>query len=91
MDPEVTFLNDGGQDASSVLERLVAFINEARTSLDLAVYDAHLESPLADKLLGAFDDARTRGVTVRAVYNDDHRKHAPVPPPAAPSSPVRAG
>jgi len=83
MDPELTFLNDGGQDASSVLERLMMFINEARTSLDVAVYDAHLESPLAEKLLGAFDDARTRGVTVRAVYNDDHRKNAPVPPPPA--------
>ncbi len=81
MEPELTFLTDGGQDAASVCDRLVAFLDGARTSLDLAVYDAHLESPLAEKLLGALEAARTRGVTVRAVYNDDHRKNTPVPPP----------
>jgi phosphatidylserine/phosphatidylglycerophosphate/cardiolipin synthase-like enzyme len=80
-EPELTFLTDGGQDAASVCDRLVAFIGAARTTLDLAVYDAHLEPPLAEKLLGALEAARTRGVTVRAVYNDDHRKNAPVPPP----------
>jgi len=85
MEPEIVFLTDGGQPASAMLDRLVAFIDGARTSLDLAVYDAHLDIG-GDRLIGALDTAEARGVQVRAVYNDDHAKHAPIPPPSgAPS------
>ncbi len=85
MDPEIVFLTDGGQPASAMLDRLVTFIDGARTSLDFAVYDAHLELG-GDRLIGALDAAEARGVQVRAVYNDDHPRHAPIPPPSgAPS------
>ena len=79
------FLTDGGQPASAMLDRLVAFVDGARQSLDLAVYDAHLDIG-GDRLIGALDAAEARGVRVRAVYNDDHPKHAAIPPPTgAPS------
>jgi phosphatidylserine/phosphatidylglycerophosphate/cardiolipin synthase-like enzyme len=64
-----------------VLDRLVAFMDGARTSLDLAIYDAHLEGAVGDRLVAALDAAEARGVRVRAVYNDAHRKPVPVPPP----------
>jgi phosphatidylserine/phosphatidylglycerophosphate/cardiolipin synthase-like enzyme len=85
VDPEVAFLTDGGQPASSVLERLIAFLEAARTSLDLAIYDAHLEGEGGDRLLAALDNAEQRGVQVRAVYNDDHRNHTVPPPSTMPS------
>jgi len=40
-----------------------------------------MEGDLGDRLVHALDDAEARGVRVRAVYNDAHRKPAPVPPP----------
>jgi phosphatidylserine/phosphatidylglycerophosphate/cardiolipin synthase-like enzyme len=83
MEPELAFLTDGGQPASATLDRLLAFLGAARTSLDLAVYDAHLDGDGDDRLINALDAAEARGVRVRAVYNDDHRKSAPVPPPPA--------
>jgi phosphatidylserine/phosphatidylglycerophosphate/cardiolipin synthase-like enzyme len=85
MEPELLFLTDGGQTAASILDRLVAFIDAAHSTLDLAVYDAHLEDGAAARLIGALDAAEARGVRVRAVYNDDHRERRPVPPP--PSGP----
>lgn len=69
-EPAIRFLTDGGQTATTTLDSLVGFIHEATTSLDVAVYDAHLASPLADRLLESFESAQRRGVQVRAVYND---------------------
>src|SRR5205814_1454740 len=46
-------------------------------------YDAHLDGEHDDRLVNALDAAEARGVRVRAVYNDDHRKGAPIPPPSA--------
>jgi phosphatidylserine/phosphatidylglycerophosphate/cardiolipin synthase-like enzyme len=40
-----------------------------------------MEGDTGDALVKALDDAEARGVRVRAVYNDEHRKSAPVPPP----------
>ncbi|TML62023.1 MAG: hypothetical protein E6G17_08715, partial [Actinobacteria bacterium] len=80
-EPELVFLTDGGQPADAVLSRLIGFLDAARTTLDLAVYDAHLESDAGDRLVHALDAAEARGVRVRAVYNDAHRRPVPVPPP----------
>jgi phosphatidylserine/phosphatidylglycerophosphate/cardiolipin synthase-like enzyme len=82
---EIRFLTDGGQPASSILDQLVAFLDGARTSLDLAVYDAHLEDGAATRVIDALDAAEARGVTVRAVYNHDRRRPTAIPPP--PSGP----
>jgi len=80
-DLDVVFLTDGGQTPTDVLGRLEAFLAGATETLDLAVYDAHLDGPLDDRLIAALDAAEARGVRVRAVYNDEHRKPIAVPPP----------
>ncbi len=82
----ITFLTDGGQPASHTLDALVGFIDGARSSLDIAVYDAHLEPPLLDRLIGALDAAEARGVRVRAVYNDESTTKPGVPPPIGTSA-----
>ncbi len=85
-DLDVVFLDDDGQSAQSVLDRLIAFIAQAQSSLDLAVYDAHLPDAMADALIAALDAAEARNVRVRAVYNDEHRDTGRLPPPTGPSS-----
>jgi phosphatidylserine/phosphatidylglycerophosphate/cardiolipin synthase-like enzyme len=89
-EPTIRFLNDGGQTAGSVLDELVAFVDCATTSLEVAVYDAHLAEPLADRLLSAFNAAQKRGVHVRAIYNDltkvDDRPIIPKPSKASPQT-----
>jgi Phosphatidylserine/phosphatidylglycerophosphate/cardiolipin synthases and related enzymes len=85
-EPTISFLTDGGQAATSILDRLVTFVDGAQSSLDLAIYDAHLAPDLADRLLGAFNAAEQRGVQVRAVYNDltEHRDEQGNTAPAVP-------
>jgi phosphatidylserine/phosphatidylglycerophosphate/cardiolipin synthase-like enzyme len=82
---DIVFLREGGQPASVVKERLLAFLAGARTSLDVAVYDAHFDDSTGDELIAALDAAEARGVRVRAVYNDIPPKHGVIPPPTAPS------
>ncbi|HEX2738514.1 MAG TPA: phospholipase D-like domain-containing protein [Acidimicrobiia bacterium] len=72
---ELDFLQDGGQSAGSVLARLLTVIQRATTTLDLAIYDAHLADADGTTLLDALHAAEARGVRVRAVYNDDSRPH----------------
>lgn len=88
-DIDIIFLDDGGQTAASVLDRLVRFIDGATRTLDLAVYDAHLEDASLERLIGALDAAEARGVAVRAVYNDEPRGAGPVPPPIGDSALAR--
>ncbi|MGI8663757.1 MAG: phospholipase D-like domain-containing protein [Acidimicrobiales bacterium] len=78
---DMYFLTDGGQPASDTAARLLAFLASAKVSLDIAIYDAHFEDDFGDRLIRALDDAEARGVSVRAVYNDVHRRSIPVPPP----------
>ncbi len=75
-EPTILFLHDGGQSVEAATDTLVHFIGEARSSLDVALYDAHfetsrLESSPGNRLLKAFADAESRGVVLRAIYNDD--------------------
>ena len=46
-------------------------------TLDLAIYDAHFNDDTGDRLIKVLDDAKSRGVQVRAVYNDVHRRRVP--------------
>ena len=74
-DPEPTafFLTDGGQSVDVVADRLIAFLAAARTSLDVAIYDAHFDddhSHVSDAIVRALNDAEKRGVAVRVVFND---------------------
>jgi phosphatidylserine/phosphatidylglycerophosphate/cardiolipin synthase-like enzyme len=79
---EVVFLTDGGQPVDATLDRLLAFIGAARTSLDMAIYDAKLAGDAGERVLAALHDATGRGVTVRAVYNDVAPSRLDHPPPA---------
>lgn len=87
MTAELLFLHPGAQRADDVLERLLAFIDGADRSLDLAIYDAHLDEGRAQRVLAALDAAEARGVTVRAVYNEDDgdRRRSSVTPVTGPS------
>ena len=45
------------------------------------MYDLRLEDAPGDTLFGAFDRALKRSVPVRLLFNQDHAKEIPVPPP----------
>ncbi len=74
-------LTDGGQTAVDVAREVAAFLDEARQSLELAVYDLELSGESETIVLGALRAARDRGVEVRLVYNVNHPNPIPVPPP----------
>ena len=72
---------DGGQTAATLAEDVGTFLDGARQTLDLALYDLRLKGPEADRIQGALVGASTRGVRVRFLYNIDHPGPIPVPPP----------
>jgi phosphatidylserine/phosphatidylglycerophosphate/cardiolipin synthase-like enzyme len=78
---ELTTLTDGGQPASRVAGEIAVFLNTARESLDLALYDVRLETEAGALVLAALLAAHQRGVRVRLVYNVAHPGPIPVPPP----------
>ncbi len=78
---ELTTLTDGGQPASRVAAEIAAFLNDARESLDLALYDVRLETEAGALVLASLLAAHQRGVRVRLMYNVDHPGPIPVPPP----------
>jgi phosphatidylserine/phosphatidylglycerophosphate/cardiolipin synthase-like enzyme len=77
----VTTLTDGGQSPAAVAREVADFVNEARQSLDLALYDVRIETGSASLVLAALLAAHQRGVAVRLLYNVDHPGPIPVPPP----------
>jgi phosphatidylserine/phosphatidylglycerophosphate/cardiolipin synthase-like enzyme len=70
---EVQTLTDGGQPAEAIAEKIVAFLGEARRSLDLALYDIRLPGEIGDHVGDAIRAAHARGVAVRVAYNQDER------------------
>jgi hypothetical protein len=64
-------LVDGGQTAEAIADRLVAWLDEARDSLDVALYDVRLPGPVGDAVAGAIRGAAARGVAVRIAFNED--------------------
>ena len=83
MNPPVTIrtLTDGGQTAPDVALLVADFCDRARESLDLAQYDFALATETAAIVGDAIRRAHSRGVRIRLLYNVDHRKPIPVPPP----------
>ena len=82
-------LEDGAQGPDAVAERLVAWVADARHSLDLALYDVRLPGPVGDAVADALRTAMGRGVRVRIAYNDDspgpdERPFQPPPPSTEP-------
>jgi phosphatidylserine/phosphatidylglycerophosphate/cardiolipin synthase-like enzyme len=78
---EIHTLNPGGQSALAIATRVAGFLNEARESLDLALYDVRLPGEPGDLVAGALRDAAARGVRVRVAYNADHDERLFPPPP----------
>jgi phosphatidylserine/phosphatidylglycerophosphate/cardiolipin synthase-like enzyme len=78
---EVHALHPGKQSALEMAGRVAGFLNEARESLDLALYDVRLPGEPGDIVAGALRDAAARGVRVRVAYNADHDERLFPPPP----------
>jgi phosphatidylserine/phosphatidylglycerophosphate/cardiolipin synthase-like enzyme len=74
-------LTDGGQSPLAIARRLAAFVEEARKSLYIAVYDLELGREVAGMVTEAIRSAAARGVAVRVAYNVDHDRPIAVPPP----------
>jgi len=77
----IEMLTDGGQRPSDVAQGVAAFLAEARTSLDLALYDVRFETDAGAPVLASLLAAVQRGVAVRLLYNVAHPGPIPVPPP----------
>jgi phosphatidylserine/phosphatidylglycerophosphate/cardiolipin synthase-like enzyme len=78
---ELLTLTDGGQPASRVAAEIATFLNSARRSLDLALYDVRLETEAGALVLASLLAAHQRGLRVRLMYNVDHPGPIAVPPP----------
>jgi len=78
---ELTTLTDGGQAASRIAGEIATFLNDAATSLDLALYDVRLETEAGALVLASLLAAHQRGVRVRLLFDVDHPGPIPVPPP----------
>jgi phosphatidylserine/phosphatidylglycerophosphate/cardiolipin synthase-like enzyme len=83
---ELSFLQDGAQNADQVAAELAAFIEGAQRSLDIAIYDLNLTGHPAELVRTALESAANRGVAVRLLYNVDFPNPIPVPPPPEPDS-----
>lgn len=84
-------LEDGGQEPAAVAREAAAFLGQARTTLDLALYDLRLSAVAAAPVREALAAATARGVRVRVLHNAGHRGPLPVPPPPAWSPELLAG
>lgn len=66
---EVRFLSQNEQTAVSVGHHIAQFIQAARSTLDIAVYDMRLSGPLRDIIASALDDRARAGVRIRIAYD----------------------
>jgi phosphatidylserine/phosphatidylglycerophosphate/cardiolipin synthase-like enzyme len=85
---EVHELTDGGQTPLDIAGLVAAFVEPARETLELALYDLRLHDDAAEIVKGALIAAHERGVHVRLVYNlerEDERPPVPPPPKTEPS------
>ncbi|UGS34878.1 phospholipase D-like domain-containing protein [Capillimicrobium parvum] len=78
---ELTTLEDGAQDAAQIGELVAGFIDRARESLVLALYDIRLPGEVGDRIRGALVGAAGRGVDVRLAYNHDCPRNPEDSPP----------
>jgi phosphatidylserine/phosphatidylglycerophosphate/cardiolipin synthase-like enzyme len=74
-------LTDSGQRPADVARGIAGFLSEARTTLDIAMYDVRFETDAGGLVLAALLAALQRGVAIRLLYNVDHPGPIPVPPP----------
>lgn len=77
----VTTLTDGGQQPEQIAAAIIALVESAQQSLDIALYDVRLPGKVGDDVAGSIRAAHARGVAVRIAYNADGYYEIPVPPP----------
>jgi phosphatidylserine/phosphatidylglycerophosphate/cardiolipin synthase-like enzyme len=78
---ELRMLTDGGQRPADVARGIAAFLTQAQTTLDIALYDVRFETDAGALVLASLLAAVQRGVAVRLAYNVAHPGPIPVPPP----------
>jgi phosphatidylserine/phosphatidylglycerophosphate/cardiolipin synthase-like enzyme len=78
---EIATLADGQQRAEEVASRLVEFLDGAKQSLALALYDVRLPGAVGDRVADSLRGAAARGVHVRLLYNTGSARRIPVPAP----------
>ncbi len=69
----VQFLEQGGQPASAVANRLADFLGRATHSLDIAIYDFRLSSAVAEPVRRVLGQRVQAGVRIRVVYDAGKR------------------
>ena len=78
---EAEFLEDGGQTPESVADRLAAFVGEAATTIDVAIYDFHARVGATARVADALEAAAARGVRIRVAFNQEPEAAASHNPP----------
>lgn len=68
---DITLLAQGEQTGDQIAAQLAAFIQGARRSLDLALYDFRLSDPLKAIIAGALRERAAAGVSIRIAYDAD--------------------
>jgi phosphatidylserine/phosphatidylglycerophosphate/cardiolipin synthase-like enzyme len=70
-DVNVFFLAENEQSADAVMSRLIAFVSQAETSLDFALYDMRLSGSLKAQLTTALQGRAQAGVAIRICFDGD--------------------
>src|SRR5688500_17227957 len=70
----VQFIAEGWQSADDVAHLIAGFIAKAEQTLDIAIYDCHLDEDAAGPIRSALHDRVRAGVRVRLVYDRSFRK-----------------
>jgi len=74
-------LGDGRQSPSVFLDRLLAYLAAATSSLEIAIYDLRLPDDLFGRLRDVLADRRAAGVTIRLAFNGPRLPPPMYPPP----------
>lgn len=67
----IEFLAEASFDDKTTLKAMFDVIDGATTTLDVAHFEANDDDPIVDALLNSLKKAKARGVTVRAMFDDD--------------------
>jgi phosphatidylserine/phosphatidylglycerophosphate/cardiolipin synthase-like enzyme len=78
---DVFTLTDGGQSAEDVAHQLARFLNPAKATLELALYDVRLPDPTGAIVADELHAASSRGVATRLLYNVDSGRPSELHPP----------
>jgi phosphatidylserine/phosphatidylglycerophosphate/cardiolipin synthase-like enzyme len=70
----VQFIAEGWQSAADVAHLIAEFISRAERTLDIAIYDCHLDEDAAEPIRTALHGRERAGVRIRLVYDRSFRK-----------------